>query len=64
MLWIPINKTTQTRYPAITDEQKKANDADELIRSKYRYEAVPGSDKQPAPAPVEAKKVEVNTQKD
>lgn len=63
-LWIPVNKTTGTRYPAINDEQKKANDSDPIIRAKYRYEAVPGSDKQPAPAPVEAKQVQPKTEKE
>ena len=56
MLWIPINKMTGIRYPAINDEQKKAHDADELLKSKYRYEQVQGSDKQAAPEPTEAKR--------
>lgn len=64
MLYIPINKTTGERYPAINDEQKKAYDNDPVIRPKYRYEVVPGSEKQPAPAPVEAKKVVATEEKE
>ena len=61
-LYIPINKTTGAEYPAINDEQKKANDSDPLIRAKYRYRIVLGSEKQPAPPPVEAKAVTPKTE--
>jgi len=64
MLWIPVNKTTGVEYPAINDEQKKAHDNDPNIASRYRYKVVPGSEKPPAAAPVDAKRVEKTEEKE
>lgn len=56
-LWIPKNKKTGMEYPPFTDAEKAAYMADPLLAAKYTFTAVPGSDKQPAPAPIEAKPV-------
>lgn len=57
MLWIPKNKKTGKEYPAITDAEKADYLKDPLLAPKYTFIAVPGSDKQPAPPPSEAKQV-------
>lgn len=56
-MWIPINKTTGYEYPAVNDDGKKSYENDPVLSKKYRFKMVPGSDRQAAPAPVEAKKV-------
>lgn len=55
MLWTPVNKKTKQVLPAITDAEKAEWLASEFYSSRFNFQAVPGSDKQPAPPPIEAK---------
>jgi len=55
MLWTPVNKKTKQVLPAITDAEKAEWLASEFYAGRFNFQAVPGSDKQAAPPPIEAK---------
>ncbi len=58
--WIPIQKLTGKRYPAISDEQKKwYEDPLSPVFQKYTFE-LSKEHQTPAPSPLEAKAVEKN----
>ena len=58
MNWIPVNKKTGQKQPAITDAEKAEMLKSEFYSSRFHFHAVPGSDKPKAPEPVEAKKAD------
>lgn len=54
-MWIPVNKKTRLPQPAITDAEKNEWLKSEFYSSRFNFQAVPGSEKQVAPPPIEAK---------
>ena len=61
--WIPINKKTGIKYPAITDNERTELLADRLLAGKYEFLPINTSSEapaqaKPAPEPKEAKKTE------
>jgi len=64
MMWIPVNKKTGQKQPAITESEKNEWLKNEFYASRFRFELVPGSDKAKAPDPVEAKTFEQHKTKE
>lgn len=60
MKWIPTNKATGTKYPAISNEEKEAQERDVMTKGKFTYvqvaDAAEPKPLQVAPPPAEAKK--------
>ena len=60
MNWIPVNITTGTNYPVVTDAQKAELLKDRIYRTKYRFEQTaeavtekPAAPKAPAAQPTQ-----------
>ena len=54
-MWIPVNKKTGQKQPAITEAEKAEWLKNEFYASRFTFQAVPGSDKAKAPEPTEAR---------
>lgn len=62
-MWIPVNKKTGQKQPAITDAERSELMKSEFYANIFNFHAVPGSEKS-APAPVEAKTFEQHKAKE